>query len=64
MKWILQNWVWVLLGAGFISMHLFGHGSHGGHGGHSDHNNVANDPEPRGKDNIRSDSDKGSGHHH
>lgn len=32
MQWLLDNWIWVLLGGGMIAMHLFGHGSHGGHG--------------------------------
>lgn len=31
MRWLAENWFWVLLIAGFIGMHLFGHG-HGGHG--------------------------------
>ena len=33
MQWLLDNWIIVLLVAGFIGMHLFGHGGHGGHGG-------------------------------
>lgn len=31
MQWLAENWFWVLLIAGFLGMHLFGHG-HGGHG--------------------------------
>jgi hypothetical protein len=31
MQWLAENWFWVLLIAGFVGMHLFGH-SHGGHG--------------------------------
>ncbi|MFV2060089.1 MAG: DUF2933 domain-containing protein [Gammaproteobacteria bacterium] len=31
MEWLTENWFWVLLGVGFIAMHLFGHGGHGGH---------------------------------
>lgn len=33
MDWLVQNWVYVLVFAAFIGMHLFGHGGHGGHGG-------------------------------
>lgn len=33
MDWLVQNWVWLLVFAAFIGMHLFGHGGHGGHGG-------------------------------
>ncbi len=29
MEWFSQNWAWVLLIAGFIAMHMFGHGGHG-----------------------------------
>lgn len=29
MQWLLDNWIWVLLGGGMIAMHLFGHGGHG-----------------------------------
>ena len=32
MAWLSENWVWVLVGAGFIAMHMFGHGGHGGQG--------------------------------
>jgi len=30
MQWVIDNWVLVLLGGGFVAMHLFGHGH--GHG--------------------------------
>ena len=33
MDWLAQNWVWVVVFAVFIGMHLFGHGGHGGRGG-------------------------------
>ncbi len=33
MEWLAENWLWVLIGALFIGMHLFGHGGHGRHGG-------------------------------
>lgn len=32
MQWVLDNWIWILLGGGMIAMHMFGHGGHGGHG--------------------------------
>ncbi len=34
MDWLAENWVWLLVGAAFIAMHMFGHGGHGGHGRH------------------------------
>ncbi len=33
MEWARENWIWILVFAVFIGMHLFGHGGHGGHGG-------------------------------
>ncbi len=30
MRWLTQNWVWIVIGGGMVWMHL-GHGSHGGH---------------------------------
>ena len=37
MQWLSQNWIWVLVLAAFIGMHMFGHGGHGGCGGGHDH---------------------------
>ena len=38
MTWIIDNWIIILLGVGFIAFHLFGHGGHGGgHGGGHKH---------------------------
>ncbi len=34
MEWVRENWIWILVFAVFIGMHLFGHGGHGGHAGH------------------------------
>ncbi|WP_083835219.1 MULTISPECIES: DUF2933 domain-containing protein [Novosphingobium] len=34
MEWLLQNWIWILVGVAFVALHMFGHGGHGGHGGH------------------------------
>lgn len=31
MDWLTDNWVWILLIAAFVGMHLFGHRGHGGH---------------------------------
>ena len=36
MEWLTQNWIWVLVGAAFIALHMFGHGGHGGHGNGDD----------------------------
>lgn len=36
MSWLADNWLWVVLGGGFIGMHLFGHRMGGGCcGGHA-----------------------------
>jgi len=32
MKWLSENWVWLLFAVAFIAAHMFGHGGHGGHG--------------------------------
>jgi len=42
LDWLLENWVWVLIGIAFVALHLFGHG-HGGHGGHRQHNGRRDD---------------------
>ena len=60
MEWLSQNWVWVLLFAGFIAMHMFGHGGYGSHKGHG---GGRSDPKPAGKDHVQS-SSKQSGHQH
>jgi len=58
MEWLSQNWIWVLLFAGFIAMHMFGHGGHGKHGnGHSE-------PKPASKDSVQRGPEKGQGHQH
>lgn len=61
MQWFSQNWVWVLFFAGFVAMHMFGHGGHGGHGGHDD---SQKDPVPASIDNAQRNTKQGSGHHH
>ena len=33
MEWLSENWVFLLVVAAMVGMHLFGHGGHGGHGG-------------------------------
>lgn len=33
MQWLSENWVFLLVAAVFVGLHLFGHGGHGGHGG-------------------------------
>ena len=45
MEWLQSNWVWIALGAGFVALHLFGHGGHGhGHGGHGRYGRRDRDP--------------------
>jgi hypothetical protein len=58
MEWFSQNWVWVLFFAGFIAMHMFGHGGHGGHGG------GHGDAKPASKDSAQPISEQGQGHRH
>ncbi|NOY67268.1 MAG: DUF2933 domain-containing protein [Gammaproteobacteria bacterium] len=31
MEWLVENWIWVILGVAFILMHVFGHGGHKSH---------------------------------
>ena len=33
MKWLSENWIWLLFAVAFIAAHMFGHGGHGGRGG-------------------------------
>jgi hypothetical protein len=36
MEWLQNNWFWFVLAAGFVAMHMFGHGGHRhGHGSRS-----------------------------
>lgn len=45
MTWIIDNWLVILLGVGFVAFHLFGHGGHGGgHGGGHKHGADAEEP--------------------
>ena len=55
MDWLAQNWVWVVVFAVVIGMHLFGHGGHGGRGGGHDQGPAGG--EQPGKD-------KPQGHQH
>ena len=55
MEWFSQNWVWVLFFAGFIGMHMFGHGGHGG--GHTEST-------PASKDSVQRTTEQRPGHHH
>lgn len=31
MQWLAENWIWMVVIAAMVGMHLFGHGGHGGH---------------------------------
>ena len=57
MEWLLEHWVWVLFLAGFIAMHMFGHGGHGGHG-------DDDDEKPTGKDGKQRTSKQEPRHQH
>jgi hypothetical protein len=56
MSWLAENWLWVVLGGGFIGLHLFGHRMGSGCGGHAhgSHSNEKSDgparPRTHGKD--------------
>lgn len=58
MAWISENWFWLLLGVGFIAMHMFGHGGHENHGDDSDEEKSAH------KSGKQRTSKQGSGHQH
>ena len=49
MQWVLDNWVWLLLGGGMIAMHLFGHGGHGGRGSHGKNRNSGSQSDPESR---------------
>lgn len=34
MRWLMENWIWLVLGGGMVWMHLGHGGMHGNHGGH------------------------------
>lgn len=61
MDWLVQNWVWVLVFAAFIGMHMFGHGGHGGHENHGDHDGEDN---KRPTDTKVHNKNHPQGHHH
>ncbi len=64
MEWLSENWIWVLLIAAFIAMHMFGHGRHGGHGGHGGSSDGDNKhAKPASKDDVQR-TTKQSGHQH
>lgn len=62
MDWFSQNWVWLLLFAGFVAMHMFGHGGHGGHGGAGDASH--DDPKPKSRDGAQQTSEQKPRHQH
>ena len=33
MEWLSENWVFLLVAAAMVAVHLSGHGGHGGHSG-------------------------------
>ena len=65
MDWLAENWVWVLVGAAFIGMHLFGHGGHGGHRGHGGHGGGCSGAQKNDRDSPeRRSDDTQVGHRH
>ena len=34
MQWLSENWIFLVVAAAMMAMHLFGHGGHGRHGAH------------------------------
>lgn len=61
MEWLSQNWIWVLVLAAFVAMHLFAHGGHGGHGGRGGHCGRGDRPPTDGE---QSGKDRPQGHRH
>lgn len=59
MQWLGENWIWVVVIAAFMGMHLFGHGGHGGHGGDGSSGGGSKPKEGEG-----SGSRPASGHRH
>jgi hypothetical protein len=60
MKWLLENWFWIVVVVAFVAMHLVGHGGHGGHAG------PGSDPAQRGgpqDEGAGRRDEKGSGGH-
>lgn len=59
MEWLVENWLWVIIGILFVVMHIFGHGGHGGGGyGHGGKDSAVK------SGNDSASSDKPSGHQH
>lgn len=56
MKWLAENWLWIVFAIAFVAMHMFGHGGHSGHGGQENNNNNEKRPQKG--------SDVDSGHRH
>ncbi len=49
MRWLANNWIWILVGVAFIGFHLFGHGTHGRHGKRTRQKQEALPPPPSAK---------------
>lgn len=62
MQWLAENWIWVVVIAAFIGMHLFGHGGHGGHG--SGGCGGGNRPKDKDRDAESEGPKTASGHRH
>ncbi len=48
MEWIIDNWVWFLLGGAMVAMHLFGHGHGSGQSKGHGHNEGQGRADKRG----------------
>lgn len=62
MKWLAENWIWIVFAIAFVAMHIFGHGGHGGHSGHSNHGGQENNNNNENQSQKGTDVD--SDHHH
>lgn len=59
MKWLAENWLWIVFAIVFVAMHIFGHGGHGGHNEQDEQENKS-----KNKKRTQKESDVESEHHH
>lgn len=41
-KWLAENWFWIVFAIIFVAMHMFGHGGYGRYGNHGDQDGQMN----------------------
>jgi len=61
MRWVTENWFWIVVFFAFVALHVFGHGGgHGGHGGGGRDEDEHRGHRPSGRD----DEKRSAGHQH